>query len=104
MPSVAKNETLYVPDCRNVGVQVRLAVPFPPSIKLAPIGRVDVVRTGVVPSGSDEFTFTVSSNPSVIDCGPIAAITGARLPASRTLMLTISVSTNAPSEARNTTL
>ena len=72
---------------------------------------------GVLVEGTGEFgrsvhhrlytvadTPTSSNRPSVTDCAPIAANTGTWFPASFTVIVTISLSCNEPSEATNVTL
>ena len=49
---MARKVTLYVPACVNVGVQLNVPVPLPLLVNVAPVGRVEVVKVGIVPSGS----------------------------------------------------
>ena len=55
-------------------------------------------------SGSTADALKLSSIPSVVDLEPIAASIGRWLPASLTVIVTTSLSTNAPSEAKKVTL
>ena len=61
-------------------------------MKLAPAGSVDVLRLGVVPSGSLAETAKFKLRPSVTLCAPIVARIGVWLPASLTVIETISES------------
>jgi len=54
-------------------------VPSPLSIKLAPIGNVEVVSVGLIPSGSEADTPKVKRTFSSVFCAPIEASTGSRL-------------------------
>ena len=61
----------------NVGVQLKLPVPLPLLVNVAPEGSVDVVRLGMVPSGSVAETPKARSTPSVVLFGPMSVSTGA---------------------------
>ncbi|SYZ71802.1 hypothetical protein TRIP_C10001 [Candidatus Zixiibacteriota bacterium] len=65
-------------------------------MKLAPVGRVEVVNDGVVPSGSVADMPKVKSEFSLTDCAPIVAKTGAWFTL-LTVIATISESTAAES-------
>ena len=71
-----------MPACVNVGVQLNVPVPLPLFINVAPVGRVDVVRLGVVPSASVALILKLRLMPSVTDLAPIVARTGGWLPVS----------------------
>ena len=103
-PSEARNVMLKDPACVKPGVHTNEPVPLPLSVYVAPEGNVDVVRMGVVPSGSEADVPKLSGAPSATDFAPMAASTGDWLPASITVRVTVSVSRSTPSEARNTRL
>ena len=88
--------TLYIPDCTKFGVQSNEPLPLPLSTKVAPAGRADVV-SDAMPSPPVEETPKSNCMPSAVDCPPIVARTGAWLPASMTVIVTISLSTAAES-------
>ena len=67
--------TLYDPDCKNVGVQSKLPVPSPFTVKEAPAGRADVLKTGVL-SMSVAETPKESVIFSIVERAPIAAKIG----------------------------
>ena len=81
-----------------MGVQSKLPVPLPLSVNDAPAGSAEVASE-TVPSISVAETPNDSSTFSVVDRAPIAARTGAWLPASFTVIETISESTAALSSA-----
>ena len=83
---------LYIPAWIKLGVQLKLPVPLPLSINVAPLGSDDVVKVGVVASGSVAETENARFIFSVVDCAPIAVSTGDWLPASLIVMETISLS------------
>ena len=85
-----------MPDCTKVGVQSKVPEPLPLSTNVAPAGRVEVV-SNAISSPSDEETPNSNSMPSGVVCAPIVASTGAWLPASLTVIVTISLSTAAES-------
>ena len=64
------------------GVQSKTAVPSALSVKVAPVGRAEVVKLGVVPSGSEAEILKLRFIPSSVDWAPIAASSGSWLPAS----------------------
>ena len=84
--------TLYDPDCKNVGVQSKLPVPSPFTVKVAPEGRADTLKTGVL-SMSVAETAKESVIFSTVERAPIAVSIGSWLPPSLTVMVTISEST-----------
>ena len=65
-------------------------------MKTAPVGRVDVVRTGVLSISLADIPIE-SSTFSVVDCAPIDVSIGSWLPPSLTVMVTTSESTEAES-------
>src|SRR4030067_548332 len=102
LPSVARKVTGYDPCCVKFGVQLNVAVPSPLFVNVDPVGRVDELNVGMVPSGSVADMLKLRLTPSLTERGPIAAKTGAWFPLF-TVMVTISVSTRLPSVARNVT-
>ena len=81
------------------GVQSNEPEPSPLSMKLAPVGKLEVESKGVAPSTSVALTPKVKFIPSVVPFGPMVASTGFWLPASMTVMVTISESVKKPSDA-----
>jgi len=79
-------------------------VPSPLSVKTAPEGRLEVERVGMVESASEAETTKFRLIPSVTVFEPIAVSSGAWLPDSPTVMVTISESAATPSEAIKVTL
>ena len=73
-------------------------VPLPLSTKVALVGRVEVVKVGVVKSASLALIPRFRLAPSATVCGPIAAKTGAWL-VFVTVIATISESVALPSPA-----
>ena len=98
-PSEAKKVMSYSPACTKVGVQSKVPVPSPLSINEAPDGKVDVVRLGIIPSGSVADTAKLRLTPSSVALEPIEFRIGVWLPASVTLMVTSSLSIAKPSPA-----
>ena len=81
------------------GVQSKLPVPSVLSVKVAPLGRAEVDRAGIVLSGSEAETEKLRLTPSVVPLEPMAARSGAWLPASVTVITTASLSVSEPSVA-----
>ena len=96
--------TLYVPLWIKFGVQSKDAEPSPLSVNMAPLGRLEVVRMGMVASTSVALIAKLRFTPSKTVLLPIVARTGAWLPPSVTVMVTTSESFEAPSEAKKMTL
>ena len=98
-PSEALKVTVKVPLWVKSGVQLNEPLPLPLSTKVAPEGKAEVKRAGVVPSGSMAETLKLKFISSVVLCGPIAASCGIWLPVSETETVTTSLSASKPSEA-----
>ena len=91
--------TLYIPLWTKSGVQSNVAEPSPLSVNEAPEGNVDAEKAGMVESASLADSPKLNRTPSVVDWAPIADMTGVWLPASVTVIVTISESVRAPSKA-----
>ena len=83
----------------NAGVQSNTPVPSPLSTKVAPIGRSVAVKRGKVLSASVAEIPKLRFAPSRTVCCPMVASIGFWLPASVTVMVTISESLRKPSLA-----
>ena len=81
-PSEARKVTLKLPAWVKSGVQSNVAVPLPLSVKVAPVGSTELLKLGVVPSGSAAETEKLRLAPSLTNFAPMAASTGVWLPAS----------------------
>ena len=86
----------------NSGVQLKLPEPLPLSVNAAPPGRADVVRAGT-DSASEAETDNTKTVPSVIEVSEIGLSAGNWLPASLTVIITVSVSHKMPSLVKNVT-
>ena len=102
-PSEATKVTLKIPAWVKPGVQLNEPLPSPLSVKLAPLGSVEVDRVGVLPSGSEAEMLKLRLLPSLTVLAPIALKRGVWLPASLTVIETISLSEATPSEAMKMT-
>ena len=91
--------TLYIPLWVKFGVQSKDAVPLALSVKVAPAGSVEADSVGMVASASVAERAKLRLAPSETVWLPMAAKTGGWLPASLTVMATISESEAVPSEA-----
>ena len=61
------------------GVQLKVAVPLRLSVYVAPLGRAELVITGVVPSASEAVATKFKLTFSSVDWAPIVARTGDKL-------------------------
>src|SRR3989304_5334712 len=79
LPSLAIKVTLYVPDWKKVGVQLKEPAPLAESTKTAPEGGLTADRDKTVPSGSVAETRNCNNWFSGVLLAPIGARMGARL-------------------------
>jgi hypothetical protein len=81
------------------GVQSNDPVPSVLSVNVAPVGRVEVERAGIVLSGSVALTANVSRIPSLVDCEPMLDRIGSWFPDSAIVTVINSESISSPSVA-----